>query len=160
MCNPCQPQLRRHNNLVTGHTFLNVDKMKTIQARWTLENLTSPIPVQQLIIQPPLPRLSDRISENFHKTDPIHATLISGTTLCIILIFALPCAIRCCCLQLIQPCCPTSYFSHRERTKRKSKRAARKAARQLVKSITKTPSAPTVEEMEAQLQLICNIVFN
>ena len=115
-------------NLATGRTFLNADKMKTIQARWTLENLNSPIPVQQLIIQPLLPRLSDRIVDYFHKTDPIRASLISGSTICIILILALPWAIRLCCPQLIRPCCPTNYFSHKELTKKKSERATAKSA--------------------------------
>ena len=149
-------------NLVTSHTILNVDKMKTIHARWTLEDLNSPIPVQQLIIQPPIPRLSDRISDYFHKTDPIRATLISGTTLFIILILTLPCAIRCCCPKVIQPCWPINYFREK-RSKIKIKRPTAKAARQLayVKSITeKTPSAPTLEEIDARIQLIHNNVFN
>ena len=52
-------------NRATGNIILNADKMKTAHARWTLEDLNSPIPVEQLIIQPPIPRLSDKISETF-----------------------------------------------------------------------------------------------
>ena len=149
-------------NRVTGNIILNADKMKTAHARWTLEDLNSPIPVEQLIIQPPIPRLSDKISDYFHKTDPIRATLISGSTLIIIIILTLPCAIRCCCPNIIKPCWPINYFRE-QRSKRKIKRASVKAARQLayVKSITdNTPSAPTLEDIDARIQLLHKNVFN
>ena len=58
-------------NLATGHVILNVEKLKTVHARWTLENINSPIPVQTLLVRPPLPHLSKRIVNYFNKTDPI-----------------------------------------------------------------------------------------
>ena len=150
-------------NRATGNIIMNADKMKTAHARWTLEDLNSPIPVEQLIIRPSVPRLSDKISDYFNKTDPIRASLISGSTLIVIIILTLPCAIRCCCPNIVKPCWPINYLRE-QRSKRKIKRASIKAARQLsyAKSITdNTPSAPTLEDIDASIRLLHkNVLHN
>ena len=109
-------------NQATGHIILHANKMKTLHSRWTLQNLNSPIPVEKLVVQPKVPKLSDRITDYFQKTDPIRATLISGTTLLIVLIIALPCAVRCCCPQVFRLCGPITYL-RKQYSKRKLKKS-------------------------------------
>ena len=42
----------RVTNMATGHVILNVEKLKTVHARWTLENINSPIPVHSVYYTP------------------------------------------------------------------------------------------------------------
>ena len=142
--------------------------MKTIHSRWTLQNLNSPIPVEKLVVQPEAPKLSDRLNDYFQKTDPIRATLISGTTLIIVLIIALPCAVRCCCPQVFRLCGPITYL-RKQYSKRKSMKSLKSKANQLakVKSATEepppdtvSPSAPALEELIERVNLLQKNAFS
>ena len=127
-----------------------------------------PIPVEKLVVQPKVPKLSDRINDYFQKTDPIRATLISGMTLIIVLIIALPCAVRCCCPQVFRLCGPITYL-RKQYSKRKSKRSLESKASQLakVKSVTQEPppdtnslSAPALEELQERVNLLQTMAFS
>ena len=151
-------------NLATGHSILNVEKLKTVHARWTLENLNSPIPVQKLLIRPPLPHLSKRIINYFNKTDPIRASLVSGTTLLIILFLALPCAFKICCPSSIPSCCPNISCHNEEQSKKKASKKTDKLLRQKAKQYEFARSVkhdlPSAPEIEAKIQLLHNNIYN
>ena len=141
--------------------------MKPVHARWTLENLNSPIPVQKLLIQPPLPHLSKRIINYFNKTDPIRASLVSGTTLLIILFLALPCAFKFCCPRFIPPCCPNISCHNEEQSRKKASKKSDKLVRQKAKQygfaksiVSPENDIPSAPEMEAKIQLLHNNIYN
>ena len=122
-------------NMATGHVIFNVEKLKTAHARWTLENINSPIPVHTLLIQPPLPRLSKRIVNYFNKTDPIRASLVSASTLLFILLLAIPCACKLFCPSFIPSCCPNISCHNKEQNEEKEhKRKCRQSAKQAEKA--------------------------
>ena len=141
--------------------------MKTIHSRWTLQSLNCPIPVEKLIVLPEAPKLSDRINTYFQRTDPIRATLISGMTLLIISIIALPCAARCCCPRVFQLCEPITRLRKRY-YQRKARISLRKKATLLarVKAVTQdpppdtiSPSAPALEELQERVNMLQRLAF-
>ena len=141
--------------------------MKTTHSRWTLQSLNSPIPVEKLIVLPEAPKLSDRINDYFQKTDPIRATLISGMTLLIISIIALPCAARCCCPQVFRLCGPITRLKKRY-YKRKATKSLQKKVTQLarIKAATQdpppdtiSPSAPALEELQERVNMLQRLAF-
>ena len=150
-------------NQATGHTIIHADKMKSIHSHWTLKNLDSPIPVEKLIVVPKEPKLSERINTYFQRTDPLRASLISGLTLSIIAIIALPCLVRCCCPGVFRVCQPITrlrnWYSLRKERKSLAKKATRaidynEAVRNLPVADTFDPSAPTLESLQERINLI------
>ena len=124
--------------------------------------------MEKLVVQPKIPKLSDRITDYFQKTDPIRATLISGTTLLIVLIIALPCAVRRCCPQVIQLCGPITYL-RKQYSKRKLRKTLKSDAKQLAyaKSVKEqltpdpvSPSAPALEDLDARVRLLQKHAFS
>ena len=117
----------------------------------------------ELIVLPEAPKLSDRINDYFQKTDPIRATLISGMTLLIISIIALPCAAQCCCPQVFRLCEPITRLRQWYYI-RKAKKSLEKQASRLVriKAATQFPpqaSAPTLIELQEKVDLLQRLAF-
>ena len=140
--------------------------MKSIHARWTLQNLNSPIPVEKLIVLPEAPKLSERINTYFQRTDPIRATLISGLTLSIIAIIALPCLARCCCPRVFRLCEPITrlrnWYSHRKAERALAKKASRVIRIKAIESVEKNleTSAPTLIQLQERINLLTGILLN
>ena len=150
-------------NQATGHTILHADKMKSIHSHWTLKNLNSPIPVEKLLVVPKESKLSERINTYFQRTDPIRASLISGLTLSIIAIIALPCLVRCCCPQAFSVCHPMTrlrlWYQLRKETEEKNEVLSKHADRAIeyrdaVATDISDPSAPTLASINERLNLI------
>ena len=146
----------------TGHTILHADKMKSIHSYWTLDNLNSPIPVEDLIVIPKEPKLSERINTYLQRTDPVRASLISGLTLSIIAVITLPCLVIYCCPQAFARCNPMTSL----RQWRLDKKATRAKDETMSKNANKAieyrdvpanipdPSAPTLAAIHNKLNLM------
>ena len=150
-------------NQATGHTILHADKMKSIHSHWTLKNLDSPIPVEELLVIPKEPKLSERINTYFQRTDPIRASLISGLTLSIIAIIALPCLVRYCCPQAFAMCNPMTslrqWYQNRKDTEVINEALSKHAGRAIeyrdaVPTDISDPSAPTLASINERLNMI------
>ena len=141
-------------NQATGHTILHADKMKSIHSHWTLKNLNSPIPVEKLLVVPKEPKLSERINTYFQRTDPLRASLISGLTLSIIAIIALPFLVRCCCPNVFTVCQPVTRLRkwyYRQALVRKANRAIEHE--KVATSDTPDPSAPALQMMQEKINI-------
>ena len=136
--------------------------MKSIHSYWTLDNLNSPIPVEELLVIPKEPKLSERINTYFQRTDPVRASLISGLTLSIIAIIALPCLVIYCCPQAFAMCNPMTSLRQwrldkkatRVKDETMSKNADKAIEYRDVPTNISDPSAPTLASINDKLNIM------